>query len=125
MAAGWQNRTVPDRKWIDRTQPQTLQAAVLFCYLNAGLAVLYLLVFGPQPSLALLLLAGGAYGIANEWRWAYWASVVVAALYLLGQVVFFVTGGGFNGILNLLFAGVLFGLLVHPESRRYQRIWFH
>ncbi|HVX21188.1 MAG TPA: hypothetical protein VHB02_07560 [Acidimicrobiales bacterium] len=116
---------MPERKWIDKTQPQTLQAAVLFCYLNAALAVLYLLIFHVGPWLPLILLGGTAYGMANEWRWAYWASVVLAGLYLLVQLIFFFTGGGFSGILNLLFAAVLFGLLVHPESRQYERIWFH
>ncbi|HEX3946331.1 MAG TPA: hypothetical protein VHW47_01445 [Acidimicrobiales bacterium] len=114
-----------ERKWTDKTQPQTLQAAVLFSYLNAALAILYLVAFGVGPSLVLLLLAGTAYGIANERRWTYWAAVVLSGLYLLGQLVFFVTGGGFNGLLNLVFAGVLFALLVHPQSRQYQRIWFH
>lgn len=121
----WQNRPVPERKWMDKTQPQTLQAAVLFSYLNAGLAVLYLIAFGVGPSLVLLLLGGTAFGIANERRWAYWGAIVLSGLYLLGQVLFFVTGGGFSGLLNLLFAGVLFALLVHPQSRQYVRIWFH
>jgi hypothetical protein len=116
---------VTQRKWIDKTQPQTLQAAVLFSYLNAALALLYLIAFGAGPSLVLLLLAGAAYGIANERRWTYWAAVVLSGLYLLGQLVFFFTGGGFNGLLNLVFAAVLFALLVHPQSRQYQRIWFH
>ena len=30
------------RKWIDKTQPQTLQAAVLFSYLNAAFGLFYL-----------------------------------------------------------------------------------
>ena len=116
---------VQQRKWIDKSQPQTLQAAVLFCYINAAFGLLYLLIFGLGPWIVLILLGGAAYGIANEIRWTYWAAVVVAGLYLLGQLVFFFTGGGFSGILNLLFAGVLFALLVHQESRRYERIWFH
>ena len=121
----WQNRPVTERKWMDKTQPQTLQAAVLFSYINAGLAVLYLFAVGLGPWVVLLLLGGAALGIANERRWAYWGAIILSGLYLLGQVVYFVTGGGFSGLLNLLFAGVLFALLVHPQSRQYVRIWFH
>lgn len=113
------------RQWIDRTQPQTLQAAVLFSYLNAGLALLSFLAFGAGLSLVLLLLAVAAYGIANERRWAYWAATVLAGLYLVTQLVVFFVSGGFGGLLNLVFAGVLLALLLHPQSRSYQRIWFH
>lgn len=111
-------------KWFDQGQPQTLQAAVLFSYLNAALGVLYFILFGFGVSLVLILLGAAAYGIANERRWAYWGAVVLASLYLLGQLIFFVTGGGFAGVLNLIFAGVLEALLLHPESRQYQKIWF-
>ena len=31
---------------------------------------------------------------------------------------------GFPTILSLMFDGLLVGLLVHPLSRDYQRIWF-
>jgi uncharacterized membrane protein (DUF2068 family) len=116
---------MPERKWIDKTQPQTLQAAVFFSYLNAALALLYLLVFGVGPTILLLLLAGAAYGIANERRWTYWAAVVISCLYLAGQLIDLFRGSGFGGLLNLVFAGVLVALLLHPQSREYQRIWFH
>ncbi len=33
-----------NRRWINQSQPQTLQGAVLFCYLNAALALLYWLL---------------------------------------------------------------------------------
>lgn len=111
-------------KWFDQSQPQTLQGAVLFSYLNAALAVLFFIIFGPTISLILILLAGAAYGVANEKRWAYWAAVVLSCLYLLGQIIFFLTGGGFSGILSLLFAALLVALLLHPDSRSYQRVWF-
>ncbi len=113
-----------ERKWFDQSQPQTLQFATLFSYVNAALAVLYFIIFGAGISLLLLLLAGAAYGIANEKRWAYWGAVVISCLYLIGQLVFFVRGSSFGGILNLIFAGVLVALLLHPDSRQYQRVWF-
>lgn len=112
-------------RWIDHTQPQTLQGAVLFSYLNAALALVYTLILGQSPFLIVfVLLAAAAFGIANDRRLAYWAGVVLACAYLLGVLALLITGGGFGGILNLLFAGVLIALLLHPESRHYERIWF-
>ncbi len=98
---------------------------MLFSYLNAALALIYTLILGQSPFLVVfILLAVAAFGIANERRVAYWAGVVLACAYALGVLVLMVTGGGFGGILNLLFAGILVALLLHPESRHYQRIWF-
>ncbi|MGH9110672.1 MAG: hypothetical protein ACRDY3_14655 [Acidimicrobiales bacterium] len=117
---------MPERQWINQSQPQTLQGAVLFSYLNAGLAVLYTLILGLQAYLIIfVLLAVAAYGIANDRRWGYWGGVVLACLYLLAEVAGLVTGGNIGGILDLLFAGILVVLLLHPESRHYQRTWFH
>lgn len=97
---------------------------MLFSYLNAALAVLTFLALGAGISLVLVLLAVAAYGIANDKRWGYWSAVVLSCLYLLAQVVYVVAGGSIGGLLNLLFAGLLVGLLLHPQSREYQRIWF-
>ena len=112
-------------RWIDKSQPQTLQGAVLFSYLSAALALLSFLALRSALSLVLVLLAVTAYGIANERRWAYWAAVALACLFLVVQVVAFFFGGGFGGLLSLVFAGLLVALLLHPESRHYERIWFH
>ena len=112
-------------RWIDHSQPQTLQGAVLFSYLNAALALVFTLLLGQSPFLIVfILLAVAAFGVANERRIAYWAAVVLAFAYVLGVLATMVVGGGFGGILNLLFAGILVALLLHPESRHYQRIWF-
>lgn len=126
----WQNGAMPprrwnQRKWIDHTQPQTLQGAVLFAYLNAALAIIGSLVLGSPLFLVFLLMAAAAFGIAQSRKLAYWAGVVLSCLYALGQLALVVVGGGFAGILNLLFAGVLVVLLLHPESRSYVRSWFH
>jgi hypothetical protein len=115
---------VPGR-WIDQSQPQTLQGAVLFSYLNAALALLFTIALGESAFLfVFVLLAVAAFGIANEKRLAYWAAIALACLYLVAVLALMVTGGGLGGILNLLFAGILVALLLHPESRHYTRIWF-
>jgi hypothetical protein len=113
-----------EHKWMDQSQPQTLQAAVMLCYINAALAVLFFLV-GTGPQLILLLLGVAGYFIANDRRWAYWSAVVIVGLYTVLAVVAFVLGTGIGSLLNLLFAVVLFALLVHPQSREYEKVWFH
>ncbi len=113
------------RKWFDQSQPQTLQAAVLFCYLNAALSILYLIAVGVALPLILLVAAVGANGIANEKRWGYWVAVVSSAIYVVAQLVaFFTFSKSLSSVLNLAFAALLIVLLLHPESRHYQRIWF-
>lgn len=116
---------VNDRKFLNQAQPQTLVLATLLLYINA---VFGLLSFAALSVLGLLLVVGlavGGYGIANEWRWAYGvavaASIVQLVLFVafLGSSVF-----SFPYIITLLFDGALVGLLLHPESRSYQRIWF-
>ena len=98
---------------------------MLFSYLNAAMALFFTLLLGQSPFLIVfILLAVAAFGIANERRIAYWAAVVLACAYVLGVLATMVTGGGFGGVLNLLFAGILVALLLHPESRHYERIWF-
>jgi hypothetical protein len=120
----WQNGWVP-AKWIDPHQPQTLQGAVVFSYLNAALALVFTIAMGQSAFLLVfILLAVAAYGVANEKRLAYWAAVVLACFFLLSVLALMVTGGGLGGILDLLFAGILVALLLHPESRHYERIWF-
>ncbi|HXR54315.1 MAG TPA: hypothetical protein VN793_04630, partial [Acidimicrobiales bacterium] len=122
----WQNHPVATpRKWFDQSQPQTLQAGVLFCYLNAALSILYLIAFGATLPLILLVAAVGANGIANEKRWGYRVAVVAASIYVVIQLIAFVTfSKSLSSVLNLAFAALLVVLLLHPESRRYQRIWF-
>jgi hypothetical protein len=113
-------------KWMDASQPQTLQGAILFSYISAALALFTLLFAGPGPYLMLVLLGAAAYGIANERRVAYRAAVALACLYLFAQVVFLIiVRGGFGALLDVLFAGLLVVLLLHPDSRQYERVWFH
>jgi len=52
--------------------------------------------------------------------------VVIAGLYLALQLLaFFTFQHSFSGILNLVFAAILLALLLHPQSRSYEKIWFH
>jgi hypothetical protein len=103
------------RRWTNPSQPQTLQIAVFLLYINAVLDILFGALFSLQ---GVLMAAGGVaagFGIANEKRWGYALGLVVAVL----RVIFY----GF-GVINLMFEIALVALLLHPQSREYQRIWF-
>jgi hypothetical protein len=113
-----------DRRWFDGSQPQTLQGAVMLCYLTAVFGLIAI-VLGTYPLAEIVPLALGVagFGVANEKRWGYRLGVVLAALNVLIDIwVLFL--GGFAILLTLLFAVVLLGLFLHSHSRQYERIWF-
>jgi hypothetical protein len=114
---------VNERKFLNRSQPQTLYMAVILCYLDVIFNLL-----GTPPSLILIgfVLAAGAYGIANEQKWGYSLAVVASFVQIL--LLFLYAGSAtftaLGPLLDLIFYGALVGLLLHPMSRDYQRIWF-
>jgi hypothetical protein len=113
------------RRWTNPTQPQTLQYAVFLLYINA---VLTALLGGLGSALGFVLVVGGAaagFGIANEKRWGYNLGLGMAfAPFLLRMAILGVTDVFGGGIINLMFEIALVALLLHPQSRDYQRIWF-
>ena len=114
---------MPDgRRWFDPSQPQTLQGAVMLCYITAAFGIIGILL-GVYLDLVPVLLGVGGLGVANERRWGYVLASVLAVLNVLIGIVAVAAGSGLN-LINLLFAVVLAALLLHPQSREYQRIWF-
>ena len=111
-----------DRKFVNQFQPQTLFIATVLLYINAVFD--FLTFYGPFMLSAVALAAGG-YGIANEKRWGYGLAVGVAVL-RVAVLLLFARSSVFEFplILTLIFDVALVALLVHPESRQYQRIWF-
>lgn len=131
MLPGWPGAASPTchngsvaepRRWLDPSQPQTLQGAVLLCYLTAAFGLLALLL-GQVIDVVPVLLGVGGFGVANEKRWGYVLAVVLAVLNVIVGIAAVATGSGIN-LINLLFDVVLVALLLHPQSRQYQRIWF-
>ena len=114
-------------KFLNQHQPQTLFIATLFCYIDAFFGFLGGVVT-TSVLLAILTIVGlaaGGFGIANEKKWGYAVAVAAAILQIGGLlVVAGVSALGFPLILNTIFDGALVALLLHPESRGYQRIWF-
>ncbi len=114
------------RRWTNPSQPQTLQIAVFLLYLNAVFGLLFgapFAVFGLLLGLVVVVAyAAAGFGVANDQNWGYVVAVAVAAIVLAGSLARFGLSLA-NGI-NLMFDVVLLALLLHPQSRDYQRIWF-
>ena len=103
--------------------PQTLLIATYLMYLEAVFAVL----FGSVRSWGFLVVTigfiAGALGVSNEKRSGYYAAVTTASLNIAITTWLFFTSGP-RVIFALLIAVALLVLLLHPQSRHYQRIWF-
>jgi hypothetical protein len=118
------------RRWTNPSQPQTLQIAVFLLYANAVLGLVFgnaYFRFGGLFGLAAMVaFAAGGFGIANEKRWGYTMAVVVSAGEVLCLILIFGPIGllGSQNLLGFAFAVALAALLLHPQSRDYQRIWF-
>ena len=110
---------------------QSLGSTVLWSVVSI---VLVAIVFGILDFLRtswgpfLLIAAGGAaagYGIANERKWGYYLGVGMAALPFALRAYYNGLGNVLSAdVITLLFEIALVALLLHPQSRDYQRIWF-
>jgi uncharacterized membrane protein (DUF2068 family) len=103
-------------RWTNPSQPQTLQSAVILLYVSAALGLIFALN-GFSLAIGAAQVAAG-WGCANEKRWAYWLGVVVAALPIA------VLLRDPSDVLALAFDILLLVLLLHTQTRAYQRIWF-
>ena len=108
-------------RWLDRTQPQTLFMAVILLYISSAFSLL-----SGIGLLTLVIAAGGVaagWAIANEKKWGYALGIAMAVLPFALQLAFL--GNPFaTDLISLMFEIALLALLLHPQSREYQRIWF-
>lgn len=128
---------MPTRRWTNNTQPQTLQIAVVLLYIFAGETLLFgdpvsvRVAFSASARLiqALIVAGGvaGGFGIANEKKWGYLAGTAVAVLPVIARLYVClklqVSPLSFD-LAGLLFEIALVALLLHRQSRDYQRLWF-
>jgi Sec-independent protein secretion pathway component TatC len=119
------------RRWLNQGQPQTLVIACFLLYFNAAFTVLIALgtSFSGVRAVDLLpVLAGvlGAYGIANERRWGYYLAIAVAFLPFVLAALINSNHNPFGGAapLTLVFEIALVALLLHTQSREYEKVWF-
>jgi hypothetical protein len=132
-----------ERRWFNSRLPQTLVISQFLLYFDAFWALLAVLSGGILGSLlgAVLLLGSlaayvyGAYGIANELKTGYQVAVLASFLPFIIRVIAVLQAGvgfldhlGFillpGGVINAIFVYALVALLLHQQSREYQRVWF-
>jgi hypothetical protein len=98
----------------------------MLSYFTAAFGFLSFVLYGSSPlTILALALAPGAFGIANEKRWGYVLAIVAAGLYGLLCLYIAVSWHYLGILVTLAFTVALVALLLHPQSREYQRIWFH
>ncbi|HWS47923.1 MAG TPA: hypothetical protein VN636_18820 [Acidimicrobiia bacterium] len=114
-----------ETRWVNPHQPQPLYAATILCYIEAVFLLLNLAVVTFLGLFAVVGMAAGGFGIANEKKWGYTLAVIAAVIQaLLYLIIGFGALTNIFVIMSLIFAVALVALLLHPMSRDYQRIWF-
>ena len=110
--------------WLNRSQPQTLVNATMLLYFEAVLAFIFGGRLGPLVLILIGARVAGGYGIANEKRWGY--QVAVSAAFAPFVIRYLLDGcmSVIPDVITLMFEVLLIVLLLHPQSRDYQRVWF-
>jgi len=140
-------------RWWNPSLPQTLLVSVMLLYVDAAFSLTSLIglgigsssyaytpwLFSGYSSLHqvstvshLAVLAGAlayafaALGIANGQKVGWVVGVVVSIGALIIPAVAWMRGLTFGGgyLLTVMFNVALVVVLLHPQSREYQRIWF-
>ncbi|HET7722205.1 MAG TPA: hypothetical protein VFK43_19705 [Acidimicrobiales bacterium] len=114
------------QRWINQRHPQTLLFATYLLYFDAFFGILAILGGAGPIAIALAVGSGAAgYGIANGKKWGYGLALAVAVLRLVdlvaGHSVDYVIR---RNTIELMFSVALLALVLHPQSREYQKIWF-
>jgi hypothetical protein len=133
------------KKWFDRMQPQTLQIATWLLYFDGFFALIDLLDGGGEMYylrlrytgglliglVVVCLYAGGGLLMANERRLGYRLSVAAAiSPFVINFVAYSDVGASLryrlfgSGLISFAFNVALLALLLHPQSKEHQRIWF-
>lgn len=108
-------------RWTNRSLPQTLQIGMILLYIDAVFGVLFgLIAFFPIGTVLVLGAAAGGLGIANEKRWG-WTIGVAVSVVTVGFYLYFFSA---SILISLMFAVAQLALLVHPQSRDHQKVWF-
>ncbi|MFM8847403.1 MAG: hypothetical protein ACKOHN_05060 [Actinomycetota bacterium] len=138
--------TIDFRRWFDRMAPQTLQFATMLLYLNGFFALIgfmdrsdwvgYARVdkggVGAVVGLAVIasFILGGLL-MANDRRWGWRLGLFAAfspfllRFWILSDSRFDmwdrISGGN---TISLIFDVALCALLLHPQSREHQKLWY-
>ncbi len=115
-------------QFFNQSLPQTLVIGQLLCYVSAFLGIIDGAV-ATSRGIALLIIFGlflGGLGIANERKWGYYLAVGASGLEVIMYIIVFRTDVFlFQVLISFLFDVALFALLLHPQSRHHQKVYFH
>lgn len=115
---------MPLDRWSNPSLPQTLQMGMFLLYIDAVFGIIFGRVFAFPLGTALVVgSAAAGLGIANEKRWGWVLGVVASGLSALLWLLAF-RESGMTVALSLLIAVAQLALLVHPQSRNHQKVWF-
>ena len=130
------------RVWINNRQPQTLYIAQVMLYIRGALGILFgplalvgrVELFGSEALATAWILittfgaVGGAFGIANEYKWGYRLALAAAAAPFVIRLQVLIDDGLVNALsynpIGLVFDIAILGALLHEQSASYQRIYF-
>ena len=135
------------RKWFDRMQPQTMQIATWLLYLNGFFALIGFMDKsdwigfarvdkGALGSLIGLVVVasfiGGGYLMANDRKIGYRLALVAAFSPFILRIWILWSYPGWGAIdkitgndtIGFIFEAALCALLLHPQSREHQRLWY-
>jgi len=115
------------RRFLNPAQPQTLVIAVYLLYLDAAFLLFAMLTAGVFPLLYVLAVVGGiaaGYFISNERRLEGYYLGIAMALFPFALRFYYSGSPLGTDLIRLMFEIALVALLLHPQSRDYQRIWF-
>ena len=96
----------------------------LFALLSAGFLGAVSGLGSPIIFLAAVAQAAGGAGVANEKKWGYLLAVGACAVLCLARLIVVMRSGIDLSLIGLMFSGALLALLLHEQSRAYQKIWF-
>lgn len=142
-----------DRRFFNPSQPQTLQIATFLLYFNAFFTLIDAIRVETPPLgdttpytvtrallfVSVFLYAYGGYGIANERKWGYASAIVAAASpFVINFYLLTAIGAGIgralidavlptsdvNNVISWIFNVALLVLVLHNQSREYEKIWF-
>jgi hypothetical protein len=141
------HQALDPRKWFDRMQPQTLQIAMWLLYLNGFFALIGYMGKSDWAGIArhskgllgslvglfvVVAFIGGGFLMANDRKVGYKLALVAAfspfalRIWILWSDSRFstldkITG---NDTIGFIFEAALCALLLHPQSREHQRVWY-
>jgi hypothetical protein len=135
------------RKWFDRMQPQTMQIATWLLYLNGFFALIGFMdksdwigfarvdkgaLGGLVGLIVVASFIAGGYLMANDRKIGYRLALVAAFSPFVLRIWILWSYPGFsvidkitgNDTIGFIFEAALCALLLHPQSRVHQRIWY-